>query len=121
MEAHPSSVLVSKEGCSVLATLSRSDTYRQIVMSSGGLDVSLAAVQAFRSDADVVDSALRLFSELANIGAPQRRRLVDAGLLPVLITVLKLHSGKPTLAVSVANIVQVLVGTAVCRISAVWW
>lgn len=117
VEAHPSSASVAKEGCSVLATLSRSDAYRSVLLSSGGVEVALASIQSFRTDIGVIDAALRVIVEIAQVGGPQRRRLVDAGALPMLLSVAKSHATSELLLVHVTNILQLFVGMFVLRMS----
>lgn len=110
LEAHPSSPVVTKEGCVVLATLARSDTYRQVVMSNGGADVCLASLQAFPNAPDILDPALRVIVELSQAGAPQRRRLVEVGVVQALAAVMKAHASRPALLLHAVNALQLLVG-----------
>ena len=82
-------------------------------MSNGAGEVCIAAVTTFRNDVDILEAALRVCVELCQVGAPQRRRLVEAGILLAVVNVMKGHPKQEDLLVHCVNILQLLVGA--CR------
>lgn len=109
IEAHPSNRDIIFQGCTVLSTLARSDSFRHIVMANGGATTAFTVMAAFPADGPVIEVCLLMLVELCQLGNSQRRKLVDSGLLQSLAGLDKLLTAEP-IALLAAKILQALAG-----------
>lgn len=98
----------------VLSTLARSDAYRSIILSNGGLDTLLTGMTTFPEDLELITAAIRTCCEIGQLGGPARRQLVDVGLLPVVVRAMREHARSMDLQLAACNLFQLLTGVCWC-------